>query len=175
MFTLTFTSKSHSMSNTINFLRRFDVKDPTLPLRDDTGSILECLCKDPHIFRNATDTKSLDDSVRKYWQRLITKCKEKRAELINERSSVTDTRVRKRKRRVPKDPLIGRRVSMSGDVWGLNPNLEYVGVITRQRRFRYKGKMTTVRNCVIVTLVSDCFTCICVGFHRDMMSSGTPV
>ena len=83
-------------------------------------TILQSVMRDYHIFRGGQEYKTSGDSVKKYYQDVIKVCREEREKNRQERI-----------RRKITESLTGKRVSVSGDVWGLSSDVYYIGVIGR--------------------------------------------
>ena len=91
---------------------------------------------------------------REYYVDMVQDCRKKRLEMTvaAAESSVT-TKKKKRKRGRSKQKkkdnrqkedgriqLVGRKVTMRGDVWFMNPNLVFIGKITKRETYRGRGK-----------------------------------
>lgn len=89
--------------------------------------------RDYHIFRGGQQYETSGDSVKKYYEDVIKTCREEREKNKGDKTTSRTTA----------DSLIGKRVSVSGDVWGLSSDDYYIGVIGRSVKFVRNGRRVT--------------------------------
>ena len=107
-------------------------------------SLMQQLVSDPHVFRGGTTLTKVPTATKDHFKKLISEAIEEYSQDQNDEPKRKHGRSGKKKVSKPKKiEMPGRRVSMTEDRWGGNPNIEWIGVITRPLTFKRNGK--TVR------------------------------
>ena len=116
-------------------------------------SIEEIVMRDRNVFRGGEATavaKQRHESRREYYKKMVEECRAKRKET---KKSQTKKRKRRKCRKYKQKSklqrshdedgrvnLVGRRVTMDGSVWYLDPEKIYTGFITKREWYRGRKK-----------------------------------
>ena len=127
------------------------IEDGTLQVRP-ARSIEDIVMKNREVFRGDVLTETAVQSIRdrhKYYVKMIEDCREKRRRAsasANIKSGKKKRKKSKNKRCKKKEDedgrieLVGRKVTMRGDVWFMDANLVFTGLITKREVYRGRGK-----------------------------------